>query len=32
LVRIMAEGPDRDELRDLAGGLAKVVRAELGAQ
>ncbi|MDR1204852.1 MAG: phosphoglucosamine mutase [Peptococcaceae bacterium] len=29
LVRVMAEGPDRDELRELAGGLAEVIRAEL---
>jgi phosphoglucosamine mutase len=31
LIRIMAEGPDQDELHELAGGLAKVVRAELGS-
>jgi phosphoglucosamine mutase len=29
LIRIMAEGPDQDELHELAGGLAKVVRAEM---
>jgi phosphoglucosamine mutase len=30
LVRVMAEGPDQEELRELTGGLAKVIRAELG--
>lgn len=30
LVRVMAEGPDEGELKDLAEGIVKVVKAELG--